>query len=129
MVYEGKLYAPKAGNYQFQMASDDGSHLLIDGKTVIKHDGLHGASLKKGGAKLSAGLHVIRVEYFAYGKPNSLRASWSGPGFKDAPLTVGNAIAKKPVNVDAKTAQAIKAMQVGYAAILCSPDFQCCKLR
>jgi len=123
LVFEGKLNAAKTGEYQFQMASDDGSHLMLDGKTVIKHDGLHGASLKKGSAQLTAGLHTIRVEYFAYGNPNSLRASWSGPGFKDAPLAVSNAVLTKPVNVDAKTAQGIKAMQSGYAAILCSPDF------
>jgi len=123
IVFEGRLNALKAGDYEFTMASDDGAQILIDGKTVIKHDGLHGASTRKGKIRLAAGDHGIRVEYFAYGKPNSLRASWSGPGFRDAPLTVGNATAKKPVNVDAKTAQAIKAMQVGYTAMLCSPDF------
>ena len=123
LVFEGKLTAPKAGNYEFKIASDDGSHFMIDGKTVIKHDGLHGASTKKGSVNLAAGIHTIRVEYFAYGKPNSLRASWSGAGFKDAPLAVSSAVAQKPVDVDAKTAQAIKAMQVGYTAILCSPDF------
>lgn len=123
IVFAGKLNVGKTGEYEFQMASDDGARLLVDGAKVIEHDGLHGASLKKGTAQLTAGEHVIRVEYFAYGKPNSFRASWSGPGFRDAPLAAPNATNRKPVDVDAHTAQAIKAMQVGYTAILCSPDF------
>lgn len=123
LVFDGKLHVGKTAEYEFQMASDDGARLLIDGKKVIEHDGLHGASLRKGKANLKAGDHAIRVEYFAYGQPNSLRASWSGPGFRDAPLAAANAQTTKPLNVDAQTAQAIQAMQVGYTAILCSPDF------
>ena len=46
---------------------------LINGQKVVEHDGLHGAQLKKGTTKL-AGEHEIRVEYFAYGQPNSFRA-------------------------------------------------------
>ncbi len=123
LVFEGKLSITKAAEYEFQMASDDGARLMVDGAKVIEHDGLHGASLKKGKVRLTQGKHAIRVEYFAYGKPNSLRASWSGPGFRDAPLAAANATTQKPVNVHAQTARAIKAMQVGYTAILCSPDF------
>jgi len=123
LVFEGTLNVTKAADYEFQMASDDGARLTVDNRKVIEHDGLHGASLKKGKAQLTKGEHTIRVEYFAYGKPNSLRASWSGPGFREAPLAAANATTQKPVDVDAQTAQTIKAMQVGYTAILCSPDF------
>lgn len=123
VVFEGKLPITTAAEYEFQMASDDGARLLIDGRKVIEHDGLHGASLRKGTLPLEVGVHAIRMEYFAYGKPNSLRASWSGPGFRDAPLSVTHAKARQPLDVDARTAQAIKAMQVGYTAILCSPEF------
>ena len=123
LAFEGKLQVAKSAEYEFQMASDDGARILVDGKKVIEHDGLHGASLRKGKARLAAGQRTIRIEYFAYGNPNSLRASWSGPGFRDAPLAAANVRTQKPVNVDAQTARAIKAMQVGYTAILCSPDF------
>lgn len=123
LVFEGTLNVEKAADYEFQIASDDGSRVIVDGKTVIEHDGLHGASTKKGKARLKEGKHAIRVEYFAYGKPNSLRASWSGPGFRDTPLAAANATTQKPIDVNAQTAQAIKALQVGYTAILCSPDF------
>ena len=123
IVFDGQLNIGQNASYEFQMASDDGARLLIDGKTIIEHDGLHGASLRQGATELSKGKHSIRIEYFAFGKPNSLRASWSGPGFRDAPLAKANAANKQPISVDAETAQVIKAMQVGYTAILCSPDF------
>ena len=123
IVFRGKVNAAKAGEYQFHLASDDGARVLIDGKKVAEHDGLHGAERKQGNAQLAAGAHDIRVEYFAYGKPNSLQVAWSGPGFAEAALAVGQAPAEKPVDVDAQTAEFIKAMQLGYTAILCSPDF------
>lgn len=123
MVFEGKLLVPAAGEYEFQIASDDGSRVLIDNKKVIEHDGLHGASTRKNKIKLTAGVHAIRVEYFAYGNPNSLRVAWSGPGFGVTPLAVSKANPSKPTAVSVQTARFIKAMQVGYAAMLCSPDF------
>ena len=46
MVFEGKVEAPRAGDYTFEMASDDGARMVIGGEEVILHDGLHGAELK-----------------------------------------------------------------------------------
>jgi len=123
MVFEGTLNARQAGEYHFQIASDDGSRVIVDGQTVIEHDGLHGASTRKGVIPLKAGLHPVRVEYFAYGKPNSLQASWSGPGFASTPLAVGKTAPRPPGGVSADSARAMKALQAGYMAILCSPDF------
>jgi hypothetical protein len=123
MLFEGKLDAPKMGEYEFQIASDDGSRVLIDGKKVLEHDGLHGASNRKAKVKLTAGLHKIRVEYFAYGTPNSLQASWSGPGFGITPLAVSKSAKNKSSDISVQAAKMIKALQVGYTAILCSPDF------
>ncbi|MDH3584204.1 MAG: PA14 domain-containing protein, partial [Phycisphaerae bacterium] len=80
VVYEGTVAAPKAGKFVFEIASDDGARILVDGKKVVEHDGLHGPQLKKGAIDLKAGNHPIRVEYFAYGQPNSFRAGWGGPG-------------------------------------------------
>ena len=123
-VFTGTLNAPKAGQYMFEMASDDGGRILIDGKKVVEHDGLHGAQLKKGKINLQGGKHTIRVEYFAYGQPNSFRAGWGGAGMAHTQLSVeslrtakGNQ--KKPEEVPLL----IRALQDGYAAILCSPQF------
>ena len=95
---------------------------MIDGQRVVDHDGLHGASTKTGKTELAEGKRQIRIEYFAYGQPNSLRAFWSGPGFVEARLAEDSQNSA-PIIVDEKTLAGIKAMQMGYTAILCSPDF------
>jgi hypothetical protein len=123
IIFEGKLTAPKDGKYEFQIASDDGARIIVGGRKVVEHDGLHGASLRRGSIPLTAGTHNIRVEYFAFGAPNSFRASWRGPGFGSTPLSVGQSAPKQLTASSPQAAQAIKALQVGYTAMLCSPDF------
>jgi hypothetical protein len=124
IVFTGSLDAPKSGDYFLQMASDDGARILIDGKKVVEHDGLHGAQLKKAKANLKEGKHEIRIEYFAYGQPNSFRAGWNGSGMAHTQLSVDslqvNKNNKKPTN---EVPLLIRAMQDGYSAILCSPQF------
>lgn len=122
VVFEGQLDVKQAGEYEFKLASDDGARIVIDGQRVVDHDGLHGASTKTGKTELAEGKRQIRIEYFAYGQPNSLRAFWSGPGFVEARLAEDSQNSA-PIIVDEKTLAGIKAMQMGYTAILCSPDF------
>ena len=122
VVFEGWLDVKADAEYEFKLASDDGARIIIDGNRVIDHDGLHGASTKTGKAMLKEGQRPIRIEYFAYGQPNSLRAFWSGPGFSDMPLAVGNT--NTPLETaDEKILAGMKALQLGYTAMLCSPDF------
>jgi len=122
MVFEGRLQAPVTGEYAFELASDDGSRLIVANQKVIEHDGLHGASTKRGKVRLPKGTHAIRLEYFAYGRPNSLRLAWSGPGIASAPLSVMPAAPQQVVG-DPDEARAIRALQAGYTALLCSPRF------
>jgi hypothetical protein len=124
MVFTGKLNAPKAGIYTFEIASDDGARVLVGGKKAIEHDGLHGAQLKKGSLKLEAGEHDLRVEYFGYGQPNSFRAGWGGSGMAHTKLSVED-LHKKSNNKKKpdEIPLLIRAMQDGYAAMLCSPQF------
>mgnify|MGYP002630144238 CR=1 FL=1 len=123
VVFEGKLTAKRAGEYTFEMASDDGARILINGTKVVEHDGLHGQTLKKGKIKLNGGEHSIRVEYFAYGAPNGLRAGWTEPGSLHAKLSV-ESLRSIPKKKDKEVIPLlIRAMQNGYAAILCSPQF------
>ena len=125
LVFTGNLNAPKDGKYVFGMASDDGGRILSDGKKVVEHDGLHGAQLKRGNIDLKAGKHAIRVEYFAYGQPNSFRAEWGGAGMAHAQLSVVNlrATAKNQKKPSDEMPLLIRAMQEGYAAMICSPQF------
>jgi hypothetical protein len=62
--YTGRFWIEKPGKYRFSLISDDGSKLYIDNKTVIDNDGEHGATEVTGTAKLSRGIHGIRVSYY-----------------------------------------------------------------
>ena len=54
--YDGILPVPKNGEYEFHLASDDGSQLFINGKSVLKNDGIHPSSqLKSRRVKLKKG--------------------------------------------------------------------------
>jgi azurin len=91
LLFTGRLNVPKAGTYTFNMASDDGMRVQIDGKTVVEHDGIHGMEAKQGKAKLEAGVREIRVAYFEKVGGEGLALKWSGPGFKSRPLSESKA--------------------------------------
>ena len=62
--WTGKIKIPKDGKYSFFLESDDGSRLLIDGKTVVDNGGLHDMQEQMGDVELKAGDHEIRIDYF-----------------------------------------------------------------
>ena len=62
--YNGRFWVENPGKYEFAMISDDGSKLYIDGHTIIDNDGVHASVARGGTAKLSGGIHTIRVSYF-----------------------------------------------------------------
>lgn len=94
VVFTGKLKAPRTATYTFYITSDDGSRLLIDGKEIAKHDGIHPAGdIKQGKAKLDAGEHEFRLEYFQAAGHAELFAAWEGGGFTKTALS-----AWKPAN-------------------------------
>jgi hypothetical protein len=67
VVFTGGLRIDKAGTYEFELASDDGSRLRVGDRDVIVNDGLHGFMAKTGQVTLSAGVHALRVEFFERG--------------------------------------------------------------
>ncbi len=62
--FSGYLNVPEDQAYVFELTSDDGSRLLIDGKLVVDNDGLHSTETKRGVAPLARGWHAITVEWF-----------------------------------------------------------------
>ena len=57
--------APVAGTYTFQLASDDGGWLWVNGRLVVSHPGLHDASTPATGTvELAAGRHVLAFKMF-----------------------------------------------------------------
>ncbi len=62
--YEGDFFIDKPGSYMFDLTSDDGSVLYIDGKRIIDNDGVHQTLSVRGAAKLTHGVHHMRLSYF-----------------------------------------------------------------
>ena len=104
-VFVGTLKVPADGEYRFELDSDDGSRLTVDGKMIAEHDGIHGTgSPKIGKATLKQGRVPIRVDYFQGATGGKgLLVKWSGPGFEQRYLSstteegepIGNRRAKK----------------------------------
>ena len=64
IVYTGRFWIEKPGKYQFALTSDDGSKLFIDDQLVIDNDCQHPPLARSGDARLTGGMHQIRVQYF-----------------------------------------------------------------
>ena len=86
-VFNGKIQCPKDGNYSFTISSDDGSQLFINGQKVVDNDGVHGKQAKSASVELQKGIHDIEVKYFELTGLETFSISWSGPGFKNEPLS------------------------------------------
>jgi alpha-L-fucosidase len=87
VVLEGYIHIPGDELYIFELTSDDGSRLLIDGQIVADNDGLHSTESKTGAIALAEGYHSIRVEWFNKTGAVALRLRIATPGqeFKDVP--------------------------------------------
>lgn len=62
--FRSYIKIPAKGVYYFDIASDDGSRLFIDGKEIIDNDGSHSQEFVSGKAALDEGFHEMRILYF-----------------------------------------------------------------
>jgi hypothetical protein len=62
--YQGSMYVPKTGEYQFRLGSDDGSILYLDDMVVLDLNGEHGFQTKEGQAMLQQGDHKFRLSFY-----------------------------------------------------------------
>ena len=60
----GYIDVPADGTYTFEIESDDGSRLWVDGTLIADNDGHHGMTTVSGNIELEAGLNSINLEYF-----------------------------------------------------------------
>lgn len=74
------LTIESGGKYTFRLISDDGAKLWIDGKLVIDHDGLHGATPKDGAVELTGGVHKLHLAHFDATADEQLTLRWSSDG-------------------------------------------------
>ena len=91
IVIEGELEIKKKGKYTFNLGSDDGSRLLVNGMPVVVNDGIHGVVRKSGSANLDQGVNLFRIEYFEKGGGEHLSLDMSGPGIKKLQLAQNTA--------------------------------------
>ena len=101
-VFTGFLKVPADGDYTFELDSDDGSRLTIDGAVVVEYDGVHGTGdPHTATVSLTAGRLPIRLDYFQWLHGKGLSVSWSGPGFEPRLLSAGKGYRKRAELVDA----------------------------
>ena len=62
--FYGKLAVVEPGPYIFELYSDDGAKLFINGYLVVDNDGVHQPRRKRSHIRLTAGLHTVEIQYF-----------------------------------------------------------------
>jgi mono/diheme cytochrome c family protein len=98
--FEGVFRADAAGSYTFHLASDDGSRLVIDGKTVVDNDGVHATTSKSGTVELTKGVHTVIVDFFQGGGEAVLEVEIEGRGLGRQPF--GPMVAATEADLDKK---------------------------
>ena len=79
--YESYLWVPIAGEYTFELISDDGSRMFVEGAQIINNDGTHSPVSKKHTMTFGTpGFKKIKVEYFQASGYHTCQLLWSGPG-------------------------------------------------
>ncbi len=67
-----------AGPYTFTLATDDGSRLYIDGQLVVDDWSAHAAYTITQSYTMTAGPHLLELDYFQAGGGASASLSWAG---------------------------------------------------
>ncbi len=58
------IFIEEETKVRFQLASDDGSRLRVDGESVVENWGDHGTETRGGSTTMSSGWHHLEVEYY-----------------------------------------------------------------
>lgn len=67
---QGQLVVTTTGYYTFDLTSDDGSLLYVDGGKLIDNDNNHGSTLVSAQKYLRRGVHAFRLDYAQTGAGN-----------------------------------------------------------
>lgn len=79
----GYINIETPGAYTFRLVSDDGSRLVIDGNTVITHDGVHPATSVDAAVTLEQGLRALNIRMFENAGGAVLRLLWKPPAVEE----------------------------------------------
>jgi cytochrome c2/glucose/arabinose dehydrogenase len=83
MIFYGQLDTPETGDYTFALTADNWAKLFLDDQLVVANGPDSPATIR-----LEAGAHRLRVEFTERGGGQSMKATWSGPGFQGHLLAV-----------------------------------------
>jgi hypothetical protein len=85
--WDGFIQIARSGRYRFQLISDDGSWLEIDGRVAIDNGGGHAPILREQLLDLAAGPHAVRVRFFQSVGEWRIDLLWAPEGKQPQPLT------------------------------------------
>lgn len=88
----GYVYIASAGSQTFQIGSDDGSGLYIDGNLLVNNDGEHGVAYASNSINLSQGWHAIRIIQWENGGGTALSATLNGSALTSSVLSTTAAV-------------------------------------
>jgi hypothetical protein len=100
--WTGKMSIFRVGRYRFQLGSDDGSNLYVDGKPVVKNDGLHGFRNRFGDYKMKKGKSDLRLEFFERGGSAGMVLKYMGPDTKNRLTVVPSRVMEAAMDVKPK---------------------------
>lgn len=104
---EGFLQLPVSGSWRFRLASDAGARLAIDGKSLIDDPKAHAVRTKEASASLSAGYHLVRLDYYETTGAERLTLEWKAPGSSAWELVPRPALSHHPENVPPEVTLAV----------------------
>lgn len=81
IVWTGFIKVPTWGRFIFDMNSDDGSRLSVNGYEILNNDGVHPAATRRGEIDIpNGGAYPITISYFEKDGGEKMEMYWVGPG-------------------------------------------------
>ncbi|MDU1891085.1 MAG: GH92 family glycosyl hydrolase [Dysgonomonas sp.] len=78
-IFNGVIFVPEDGVYEFMTKSDDGSVFFIGNEKVVDNDGSHAAIIATGRIALKKGYHPYKLMYFEDYEGHDLEWGWKMP--------------------------------------------------
>lgn len=72
ILFTSNFNAPEDATYSFEVRSDDGAILYIDGESVVVNPDAHDINPAYGHIELTKGRHIIKVEYYEHSRTQNL---------------------------------------------------------
>lgn len=86
---------PRTGAWTFELGSDAGARLYVDGQLVVSDDANHSFRFRSGSVTLEEGEHDFEVQYLERDYSQGLVTTWRGPGDTYAEVIPRSALAPR----------------------------------